>query len=299
MGRDGIGASGGRLCAIRSEGTECYGDDGSFGAAVESLYEDGDGTLWVGAISGLWRWKPGPPVRLLAAHIMERQTLAQGDQGSGLVMIADDKVRQFVGTSAMDYPLQGLPSSLGAVRVLRDRNGSLWIGTNSSGLVHVYRGKTSTFTHRDGLSSDQVKGLFQDREGTIWVATSAGLDQFHELAVTSLSVDEGLSSASAHSVLAARDGSVWIGLSDGLYRWKDGTVESYRTRPHPARIDDRISSLFEDDDGRIWVSAWRGLAVFDEGEVHRGAVGAEGHHVRDRRRLSRRLVAQYVVHLRQ
>jgi signal transduction histidine kinase/ligand-binding sensor domain-containing protein len=260
-----LGGLAGRLCAIRSGGTQCYGDDGSLGAAVESLYEDGDGNLWVGALSGLWRWKPGPPVHLLATPIMERQTLAQGDDGSVLV-IANDKVRQFTGASVADYPLQGLPPSLGAVRILRDRNGALWIGTNTRGLVHVYRGKTSSFTQKDGLSSDQVKALFQDREGTVWVATAAGLDQFHELAVTSLSLDEGISSASAHSVLAARDGSVWIGQADGLYRWKDGSVDSYRKRPHPGRMDDRISSLFEDEDGRIWVSAWRGLVAFANGK---------------------------------
>ena len=108
-----LGGSAGRLCAIRSDGTQCYGDDGSLGASVQSLYEDSDGSLWVGAANGLWRWKPGPPIRYLATPILERQTLAQGDHQSGLV-IANDSVRQLIGTSVMDYPLHGLPSSLTA-----------------------------------------------------------------------------------------------------------------------------------------------------------------------------------------
>ena len=260
-----LGGSAGRLCAIRSDSTQCYGDDGTLGASVESLYEDSDGSLWVGAANGLWRWKPGPPIRYLDTPIQERQTLAQGDHQSGLV-VAMDSVRQLIGTKAMDYPLHGLPSSLTAVRLLRDRSGGLWIGTDTRGLVHAYEGKTSTFTHKDGLSSDQVKALFQDREGTVWVGTAAGLDQFHELAVTSLSVDEGLSSAAAHSVLAARDGSLWIGMADGLYRWKDGSVAIYRKRSHSGLLDDNILSLFEDETGRIWVSSLRGLAEFENGE---------------------------------
>jgi signal transduction histidine kinase/ligand-binding sensor domain-containing protein len=262
-----LGGAAGRLCAIRNESTQCYGEDGRLGAAVESLYEDSDGSLWVGALSGLWRWKPTPPIRYLATPIKERQTLAQGDHQSGLIVAVEGGiVRQLIGTSVTDYPLPGLPSSLGVTRLLRDRDGGLWIGTSDRGLVHAHGGKTSTFTHKDGLSSDQVKVLFQDREGTVWVGTSAGLDQFHELAVTSLSVDEGLSSAEAHSVLGARDGSVWIGTLNGLYRWKDGSVASYRKLSHPDMLDDEIDSLFEDENGRIWVSAWRGLVAFANGK---------------------------------
>lgn len=253
----------GRLCAIHSNSTQCYGDDGSFGAAVQSLYEDSEGSLWVGARTGLWRWKPTPPLRYLTTPIRERQTLAPGDHQSGLlVAVEGGMIRQLTGTSVTDYPLSGVPSPLAATRLLRDRDGGLWIGASDHGLVHVYGGKTSTFTHKDGLSSDQVKALFQDREGTVWVGTSAGLDQFHVLAVTSLSVAEGLSSAQAYSVLAARDGSVWIGTADGLYRWKDGSVASYRKQSHPDMLGDEIDSLFEDESGRIWVSAFQGLEAF-------------------------------------
>ena len=31
--------------------------------SYSSLYEDRTGNLWVGAASGLWRWRPGPPKR--------------------------------------------------------------------------------------------------------------------------------------------------------------------------------------------------------------------------------------------
>ena len=52
----------GRLCSIRSGRTQCYGEQGELGRVL-SLYEDGTNNLWVGSDSGLWRWKPGPPVR--------------------------------------------------------------------------------------------------------------------------------------------------------------------------------------------------------------------------------------------
>jgi ligand-binding sensor domain-containing protein/signal transduction histidine kinase len=261
----GFGGPTGMLCAIRGGSTACYGDDGSLGTAVASLYEDSDGSLWVGAATGLWRWRPGPPTRYLATPISRIGKMAQGDHGSGLI-VAVDSVRQITGRTVTDYPLHGVPLPLTAGTVLRDRNGGLWIGTTAHGLVHSYAGKTSMFTHSDGLSSDQVFALFEGREGTIWVATSDGLDQFRELPVTSLSVKQGLSSATASSVLAARDGSIWIGTTDGLSRWYHGRTTIYRRRSNPGLPDDDIHSLFEDERGRIWVSSFSGLAAFEKGK---------------------------------
>jgi signal transduction histidine kinase/ligand-binding sensor domain-containing protein len=261
----GTGGATGIVCAIRDGNTKCYGDDGSFGTTVASLYEDSDGSLWVGAATGIWRWRPGPPTRYLATPISRGGKMAQGDHGLG-VIVALATVRQIIGRTVTDYPLHGVPMPLRAATVLRDRDGGLWIGTTGHGLVHSYGGKTSVFTHKDGLSSDQVNGLFEGREGSIWVATSEGLDQFRDLPVTSLSVKQGLSGATANSVLAARDGSIWIGTTDGLYRWTNGHTSIYQKRTNPVLPDDDIESLFEDERGRIWVSSYSGLAVFENGK---------------------------------
>jgi signal transduction histidine kinase/ligand-binding sensor domain-containing protein len=263
-----FGGAAGRLCAIRGETTRCYGDDGSLGAAVESLYEDADGSLWVGADSGLWRFRPGAPRQYSSVPIVDRQSLTQGDRGAGLTIAMGSSVRELRGSTVTDHPLPGTPAALNVTRVLRDRSGGLWIGTQARGLVHEYAGRTSVFTHADGLSSDQVKVLFEDREGNIWVGTSAGLDRFHDLAVKSLSTEQGLSSPFVNSVLSARDGSVWVGTLDGLDRLKSSQVTVFRKGDQRGLTDDEIESLFEDDHGRLWVSGFHGLAVL-EGEKFR------------------------------
>ena len=261
----GLAVPAGTLCAIRGESTTCYGDDGSLGTVVASLYEDVDGSMWVGAATGLWQWTPGPRTRYLATPISRGGKMTQGDHRAGLV-VAVGSVRQIIGKTVTDYPLHGVPLPLSAGTVLRDRNGGLWIGTTAHGLVHSYEGKTSIFTHKDGLSSDQVYALFEGREGSIWVATSQGLDQFRELPVTSLPVKQGLSSPTTNSVLAARDGSIWIGTTGGLYRWDHGRTTVYRRRSNLGLADDEIQSLFEDERGRIWVSSFSGLAAFGKGK---------------------------------
>jgi len=118
----GFGGPTGILCGIRGGSTTCYGDDGSLGTAVASLYEDSDGSLWVGAATGLWRWRPGSPTRYLATPISRGGKMTQGDHGSDLI-VAVDSVRQITGRTVTDYPLHGVPLPLTAVTVLRDRNG--------------------------------------------------------------------------------------------------------------------------------------------------------------------------------
>src|SRR6185503_2828589 len=39
----------GRLCSIQKDNIRCYGEDGSFGRGVFGLYQDSNGTLWVGS----------------------------------------------------------------------------------------------------------------------------------------------------------------------------------------------------------------------------------------------------------
>jgi signal transduction histidine kinase len=195
---------------------------------------------------------PGPPPGISG--------LIEADNGALLIAMRGG-IRRLVEGKSEEYPLSAgeQPS-----RLLRDRDGGMWIGTLDRGLVHVHQGRTDRFALSDGLSGNVVYGFFEDREGNVWVATSDGLDRFRDVSVPTISVKQGLSNASVGSVLAARDGSIWLGTRDGLNRWNDGQVTIYRKRSS-GLPDDMVGSLFQDDRGRIWVSTYRGVAYFENG----------------------------------
>jgi signal transduction histidine kinase/ligand-binding sensor domain-containing protein len=266
----GMLATQGRLCAIRSGRAQCYGEDGAFGGFVWSVGEDSSGGLWAAAESGLWRWKPGPPKRYATTGMRlgdlckaDDGRLLVGMSGAGLRQIVDDKLESYPIHSAMN-PNALLPDrNVNSNKLLRDRDGGLWIGTHERGLIHVLQGRTDVLTKSDGLSGDITCSLFEDREGNVWVATTGGLDRFRELPVTTISKKQGLSSDATNSVLAATDGSVWIAAKDGLTRWKDGQFTVFRKAS--GLPDDETQSLYQDDRGRIWVSTKRGLAYFEDG----------------------------------
>ena len=110
----------GKLCAIRGESATCYGDDGSLGTGVSCLYEDAGGGLWAGTGTGLWRFKPGPPIRYAPGVIPT--SITQGEKGSGLAVSVGGEVRQIAGGKVENYPLPGAPSPLTAGDLLRDRH---------------------------------------------------------------------------------------------------------------------------------------------------------------------------------
>jgi signal transduction histidine kinase/ligand-binding sensor domain-containing protein len=270
----GGAATTGRLCAIRNDNAQCYGEDGSLGRAAFSLYEDSKGNLWVGVKEGLWRWKPDPP-KFYSLPGEPNGIRGLGEDADGTLLVGwNGAVQRFVDGKTEAYPLSGATDQLRAKRILRDRDGGLWIGTQDSGLVHVHKGRTDFLAASDGLSGDDIYTLFEDREGNIWVATINGLDRFRDFAVATLSVKQGLSNAVVGSVMATTDGSVWLGTYGGLNRWNNGQLTIYRERAGRTTTgvseivgsglpDKGIASLFQDSRGRIWVATLSGIGYME------------------------------------
>ncbi len=271
-----------RLCAFRGGKGQCFGGNLSLGI-VECVYEDKEGTVWAGGEKGLWRWKPGPPKLYVMPDSASVEALIEGDSGE-LLIATGNGMRRLVDDKVETYQLPGFEGQIKPNNLLRDRNGSLWIGTEDRGLLHVHQGRTDVFTQTDGLSGNDVTKLFEDHEHNIWIPTFTGLDRFRDFTVSTISVKQGLSNDVALSVLAARDGSVWFGTRDGLNRWNDGQITVYRKANAGAvktagaksdvhlnarevtdsgLPDNGVGSLGEDAQGRVWVATKGGLGYFE------------------------------------
>ena len=273
----------GYLLAIRSGSSKRYGEHGVFGKAVWAMHEDSSGTLWAAAQSGLWRIKPGPPRQYPTPT--ELIGLTDADDGKLLLALHGAGLLRLEGDTVGSYPIRGANNKLlrdrdiDSNRVLRDRDGGLWIATIERGLIHVHNGRTDVFSRADGLSGDVILSILEDREGNIWVASTGGLDRFRELPVSIVSVKQGLSSDATQSVLAAADGSIWIGAHDRLTRWQNGKATIFgKANGLP---DDVTGALYQDGHGRIWVSTRYGLAYFDDGRfvAWKGVPGEEVHYM--------------------
>jgi ligand-binding sensor domain-containing protein len=184
------------------------------------------------------------------------QSFAENDDGT-LLIGTRTGIQRVTQEKTEAYSLPATAGQFVTKSLLRDRDGGLWIGTSSQGLVHVHQGRADVFTLADGLSGESVHALFEDREGSIWAATLDGLDRFRDVAVPTLSRKQGLSSGAVHSVLATTDGSLLFGTPGGLNRWNQGQISVPDTGG--AKQDGKLNgniphSLLQDGRGRIWVS---------------------------------------------
>jgi signal transduction histidine kinase/ligand-binding sensor domain-containing protein len=278
-------ASPGKLCAIDGTNVDCHGSGGVLPKGVSFLYEDSHDVLWVLAPDGVWRWRPGPPrFYHMPFGTAVAPDLVEAGAGTLLIPLPGGLAQFGGGKLETQHPYPAPARKVDGTRILLDRNGAVWIGTAGAGVVHFYHGRADVFSHADGLSSDLVTSLFEDREGDVWVATLGGLDRFRNYAVVTYAQHEGFGTIPGRgSVVAGKDGSIWIGSNEGLRMLKHGEVTIYgrtddqesqsRTVWLPVRyvasrgLGDHVSvSVFSDNAGRILVSTPYAFGYMENGQ---------------------------------
>ncbi len=192
---------------------------------VFSLREDGEGRMWVGGAFGLVRVEgdaarpflpedgfPGGLVRALLPLPDGRMAIASG---AG-VFVGDE-----VGFRPLDPRLAGVASrdlALGP-------DGSVLVATGLDGLLRLTPGgELQRFDESNGLLSNRVTALLNDRDGDLWIGTTAGLQQLADLPVGMLDARHGLDQPGVRTLLAWPDGSVFIGGAGGVFRARDGVA---------------------------------------------------------------------------
>ncbi|MEO6968804.1 MAG: two-component regulator propeller domain-containing protein [Rhodanobacteraceae bacterium] len=127
-----------------------------------------------------------------------------------------------------------------------------------------------TFRHYgaiDGLPSDAVYTLAQDRAGYVWVGTRDGLARFdaHDFRIFRHDPADpaSLPANDVSALLVDAQGRVWAGGEGNgldLYRSEDGGFTSWRHDPRnaPSLSGNDVLALAQTSDGSIWVGVYAG-----------------------------------------
>jgi signal transduction histidine kinase/ligand-binding sensor domain-containing protein len=273
----------GPLCKVDGDHLKCYTEkEGVPYTTANRMVRDDAGVLWIGGQYGLTRWTPTSATQYF------QKELNQSDALLGVwSLAADSKMGVWacveVGRAAMKlHHLDGdvwktyfLPDTShgdpGESALYADRDHTIWVGTGRRGIYRIHGNKVDHYTSGDGLTSDAIAGFYQDREGTLWVATSKGLDSFREPPIATYSIREGMSADSVSTVFRGQDGRVWIGNSGSLDFLKDEKISSILSGHGLPGRD--VTTLLEDHAGRLWIGVDKKLWVYDQGRFQHIADG--------------------------
>lgn len=114
---------------------------------VTKVFEDQQGRIWVGTFQGL--------------------------------NLFDSNTKSFKRYQANNDTLHSLSNNK-IQTIQQSRNGSLWIGTLGGGLnlFDPVKNQFTAFTEKQGLASNVIYGILEDKKGHLWLSTNNGLSDF-------------------------------------------------------------------------------------------------------------------------
>ena len=214
-----------------------------------ALQAEPGGVLWIGTLHGLWRSQPrlGTLEPFLPPH------------------------------PAAEAVVAGL---------LLDHRGQLWAGSLDDGLHQLRQNPLRTWGRREGLASDIVNALAEDRDGRIWMASrrGGGLARLDPASGRAEKVPAGLPEEDLWSVGVDPDGAFWLGSNrHGLLQGELGGRSWRGFGAAQGLPEGPVQAVRFTRDGAVWTASDGGLGRVAGGrlEVFTKADGLPSNAIRD------------------
>ncbi|MCC9065192.1 ligand-binding sensor domain-containing protein [Flavobacterium piscisymbiosum] len=160
-----------------------------------------------------------------------------------------------------------LKYTTGIHSILEDSRGNIWFGSYSEGVCLLHNGKLLYFTTENGLSQNQVRNIFEDKNSVIWFECGKGLSTYdgHKMSIYKER------NYNAKNEWKLNDNDLWFKGNEieaynklegnpGVYQY-DGKQLSFRTLPVKTKSGHEnhylISTNFvKSKNGTIWFGTY-------------------------------------------
>lgn len=187
---------------------------------------------------------------------------------------------------------------LAGLTLLESRDGTLFIGTSNEGIfVFDRQGGIERINRDSGMDHNHVLCLYEDREGTVWAGTKAGITAIRPRRIDMIRTADAWNRRFLRTVAPRAAGGVWVGTDgNGLYsangqevlHMENGiamtsvqtVLEDYQETlwvnspkgflfrinsdriqelTEPAQKSGYISALYQENNGMLWAGGSHGL----------------------------------------
>ncbi len=229
--------------------------DGLPSENIETLLEDQDGSIWIGTLGDGLIHFDGERYRSFTESdgLPGSNVLALEQDAGGTLWIGTDMgiARYQRGKFHSYSEADGLTGSV-VKAILSDPRGNLWVGMLDG---TVCRKEAGTF-RCDILSGSAAEAgiltLHEDRDGALWIGTTAGVYRVVNGQVQPFTSEQGLTHDIVRSVVSDEEGNIWIATeAGGLNRLRLGSFSTIGAAD--GLQNEVVLSVAQDASGTIYV----------------------------------------------
>ena len=230
------------------------GKEGVRGEQIYRLFEDSASDIWISSTSSskrmglaVWRRSTGliqdieqsPGLERLS-HVWTARSFAEDRTGGVWIGFDGQLARYEDGRFVLFTADDGVPP--GAIKeIYVDHAGRVWLASSQSGLTRLDvtpndRPRFTSYTTAQGLSSNNLRVIAEDRQGHIYTGGGNGLDRLDPETghIKHFTAADGLQPGLLLSAFRDRLGVLWFGTSNGIARL--APVPEPPTSPPPVLI---------------------------------------------------------------
>ena len=253
--------------------------DGLSHSMVSDVVQDSLGLIWIATEDGITRWDgyrftPFLEEALDSTAIPFPRIFALAPARNGKLWLAGEAGIACFDPQTEIFTYYRSPDSVQvkinqhAIRaMLEDREGQLWVGSESDGLwlLDPVSRRQQWFSHQPGnpasLSDASITCILEDQGGRIWIGTKQGLNVYRDGGFQSFFPKNDRESATAEAhitcLVQGPDQRLWVGTRRGIFLFDPQTAAWSRLpgiAEKPVSLDTGyVTALAADARQKVWI----------------------------------------------
>jgi ligand-binding sensor domain-containing protein/serine phosphatase RsbU (regulator of sigma subunit) len=212
----------------------------------------------------------GSQVHIISIEADQEGTVWLGTYGKGLFSaVLDPFTKQY---SIRPSSINNLMPDLLIWDIFNKRNNELWIATENNGVLKIRKDKIiGSFNKDNGLISNQILNITEDKEGHTWFATfGQGALMYENEKFINYNEKDGLKGNQVRSIFLDNDEMFYLATEEGVLKFKKEGNHINQLNAYSAKVglsDVGANTLTKVNKNQIWIGTNYGINIIQNSKL--------------------------------